>query len=151
MPYDGSLFERAKWEIAPSQRFMQNWQKFTGTFNLAFQLLTANYAVGSLVRPIAFFLLVIYLTIISILSFQIIKSLAGHKVPTGRNGADLDMLDMNKYRQKYMERNWHKVLFLMIMWGFLLGIFVANSGVKTWLYSAEGIKEIKNNCRPISN
>ena len=120
MTYESTLFERNLWELALSQRFKHAWCKFNGSFSLASQLLISNYTIGCFPSEFAFFLLPIYLTLLSILSFLIIRNLTGdHRNTT--NEEDLDMICVIK-RKKYMKRNFYKVLFLFLMWAFILSI-----------------------------
>lgn len=143
MPYDGAIFNRTVREIALSQRFKQNWHKLCGTFNLAVQMCTTNFIIKSLPRPIAFILLIIYLTILSILTILIVRN---HR---RRNGGDLDLIEVVCYRQKYMIRNWLTVLFGILMWAFLLVILSSNSNELSWAYSALGIRDVRRNAQAV--
>ena len=143
MSSDQNFFERINGEFALSQRFKQNWHRFCGTIKLAMQLLSTNYLVGSLPRSIAFLPLLLYLTVISIISYLIIGSLTGQMNTTCKDEEDLDMIGVITSGQKYLKRNWYKVLFLMIMWGFLLAIFFANANEVHWMSSAVNVQDVR--------
>ena len=67
MTYDDTLFDRNIWQFALTQRFKHAWHKFNGSFSLTYQLLLTNYTIGCFPPTYAFFLLLIYLTVISVI------------------------------------------------------------------------------------
>jgi hypothetical protein len=129
MPYDEALFERTFLGVALSQRLKHNWHKFKGTLSLAFNLLSFNYFIGVSARPVAFILLLYCLTVLSILSFLIVKRLANPRntlsSSSSINEEDLGMDNAVRYVWMNNKNCCFTVLFLILMWGFLLAVLMS--------------------------
>lgn len=130
MPYDEALFERTFLGVALSQRLKHNWHKFKGTLYLAFNLLSFNYFIGTSARPVAFILLLYCLTVLSILSFLIVKGLANPRntlSSSSINEEDLGMDSAVRYVWMNKKNCCFTVLFLILMWAFFLAILMSSN------------------------
>ena len=124
MTYDETLFERTFWGIALSQRLKHGWRKFKGTLSLAFRMLYTNFFLGLCARPAAFIILLFYLTLLSILTFLIVKKLADPR-STSNGIVDENMDDAIYYLLSNRKNRWYIIVFLILMWGFLLAVLMS--------------------------
>ena len=130
--YDPAIFERSRSSFILSQTFKNNCHKFYGTFKLAIQMLPMHFLLGSLPSPLAFILLLIYLTVLAVLFFLIAKSSFGERKSSKYE--DLGFSDAIKYRQKVIQRYWSKILILLLIislsFNVLMGILTSLDIVK---------------------
>ena len=102
--YDPSLFEDARGNFSLSQRFCRAFIQFQGTISLAIQMLSTNALMQIVPRPLAYFILFIYLSLGALLGVLTAKQIYAENV---QKYEDFDLLDLVCHRRKVTKRVGH--------------------------------------------
>ena len=129
--YDETLFTRAPWSFALSQRFRHISSRFYGTFTTAIQMFSTNRLFPAVPRPLAYIILFFYLMLIFFLGV-IVGSQVWLQVSV-RRSEDFDLYDMIRYRRGIVNemggyKDFFKFAFLISNLVVAYMIFVENLG-----------------------